>query len=68
MFTKPTLIGVGDATQPELLIGRDTLREMIGDGITINVYGAPGQDVNALANAVAAKIQRQVEARKAGLG
>lgn len=68
LFTRPTIIGVGDATQPELLIGQDTLREMLGGGdITINVYGAPGQDVSRLADIVAAKIQRQVNTRKAGL-
>lgn len=39
LFSSPQLIGVGDAAQPELLIGQDTLEEMLGGrGTTINLY------------------------------
>ena len=33
-------------------------------GVNITVYGAQGQDVNALADVIAGKIQRQVTARR----
>ena len=42
LFTQPTIIGVGDASQPELLIGENKLREILGDrgnniwNITVN--------------------------------
>lgn len=41
LFTQPTIIGVGDAAQPELLIGENKLREMLGGrgniwNITVN--------------------------------
>ena len=42
LFTQPTIIGVGDASQPELLIGENKLKEMLGDrgnniwNITVN--------------------------------
>ena len=38
LFTKPTIIGVGDAAQPELLIGEEKLKQMLGQGVTVNNY------------------------------
>lgn len=38
LFTDPTIIGVGDASQPELLIGTDKLKELVGSGMTVTNY------------------------------
>lgn len=71
LFSSPSIIGVGDARQPELLIGENTLYENIakavgqGRSININVYGAEGQDVNRLAEIVMDKLQMAVERKSA---
>ena len=68
LFTTPQIIGVGDAAQPELLIGEERLKELIGGGeqnITINVYGAKGQDENTLADIIAHKLESKLNRRKA---
>jgi len=73
LFTDPTLIGVGDADQGELLIGEKTLfnmimdavRESTGSNIVINVYGAEGQNVNELARIVMKKMQQAVDKKEA---
>lgn len=76
LFTVPQLIGVGDSAQGELLYGHDSLMRDItsavsqgmGSGerpITVNVYGAEGQNVNELADAVIWKIQHAVEQKGA---
>lgn len=51
LFDSPAIIGVGDAAQPELLIGEDTLfnaiRQAVGDGgynQTINITAPQGLD------------------------
>ena len=54
IFTSPQIIGVGDASQPELLIGTDTLQKLVGGrGVTnyITVNGAenPEQWANRFA-------------------
>lgn len=40
LFDRPTIIGVGDAAQPEMLIGEDTLfgmlKQVVGDGAGFN--------------------------------
>lgn len=67
-FTAPQIIGVGDARQPEILLGEDKLKELVGGRetpINITINAAPGQDANAIANAVAAKLQREVEKERA---
>lgn len=66
-FTTPQIIGVGDANQPELLIGEDKLREIVGGGqpITVNVYGAEGMDVRELADAVANRLMHVMESKEA---
>ena len=38
LFTTPQIIGVGDSPQPELLLGVDKLKELVGDGTTVNNY------------------------------
>lgn len=66
-FTTPQIIGVGDARQPEILIGEDKLKELTGNGMVINmtINGAPGQNVNELADAVAVKLQRELGKKEA---
>lgn len=62
MFTSPTVLGTaagfkgfGDGHGAEIVMGLEKLRELVGStsgDITVNVYGAPGQDVSELAIAV----------------
>ena len=62
------LLGAGEAGS-ETIVGTNSLMAMIrsavggGAGTVINmtVNGAPGQDVNQLANIISVKLQRQVE-------
>ena len=68
LFSTPQIIGVGDAAQPELLIGEDRLKELVSGGeqnIPINVYGAVGQDVNALAEIIEQKLAANINRRRA---
>lgn len=61
MFTDATLFGAGERND-EILYGRNQLMKDIaqatsgGDAFTINVFGAPGMDVNELADAVERRI------------
>ena len=66
-FTTPTIIGVGDARQPELLLGEDKLKELVGGGknITINVYGNEGMNVRELADAVAQRLTHVMNSKEA---
>ena len=38
LFTSPQIIGVGDSSQPELLLGEDKLKELLGGRGTVNNY------------------------------
>jgi len=69
------LLGGGEAGS-EAVVGTKSLMEMIqravdvaGDtnygGVTVNVYGAPGQDVNQLATIIEAKINASVKRKGA---
>ena len=66
-FTSPTIIGVGDATQPELLIGEDKLKELVrgSQPITVNVYGSEGMNVRELADAVAQRLTHVMNSKEA---
>lgn len=72
LFDSPTIIGVGDAAQPELLIGEDTLfnaiRQAVGDGgfnQTINITAPQGLDPAETARLVRNN-SRQMLARMRG--
>lgn len=75
MFTQPTVMqtpsglkGFGDGNGAEVVLGMDKLRELTqGNTVTVNVYAAQGQDVNAIANAVARKIYSGVQSRGAAI-
>lgn len=69
MFNRPTVLqtpygmkGFGDGNGGEIVYGRNNLmrdiRQAVGDtgDITINVYGAEGQNVNQLADAVSRRL------------
>lgn len=74
MFTRPTVLqtpqglkGFGDGAGREVVLSEARLRALAGAGAsyTVNVYGSPGMDVNALADAVQNRLvalQRQKEA------
>lgn len=71
LFTRPTIVGVGDARQPELLLGEDKLRELVGGKpvvVNMTVNGAPGQSETAIANMVMQKIQQAVNRKGAVFG
>ena len=66
-FTSPTIIGVGDAAQPEILIGEDKLRELVrgSQPITVNVYGSEGMNIRELADAVAERLTHVMNSKEA---
>lgn len=70
LFTRPTIVGVGDARQPELLLGEDKLRELVGGNTNVNitVNAAAGQSETAIANMVMQKIQQAVNRKGAVFG
>ena len=63
MFTRPTVLqtpsglkGFGDGNGGEVVLSESRLRSMAGDrSVTINVYGAQGQSIDALAQEVQQK-------------
>ena len=78
MFNRPTVLqtpygakGFGDGTGGEIVYGRNNLmrdiRAAVGDtgDITINVYGAEGQNVNQLADAVSRRLTALQKQRQA---
>ena len=66
-FTSPTIIGVGDARQPEILLGEDKLKELVrgSQPITVNVYGSEGMNVRQLADAVAQRLTHVMNSKEA---
>lgn len=75
IMTKPTLFGGGEAG-PEAIIPLNTFWDKMdrlaevggGDEITINVYAAPGMDVNALAQRVEQRLTMQQRQRNKAYG
>lgn len=74
LFRQPTVLqtpagpkGFGDGAGAEVVLGLNKLQELAGSGSspTINVYAAPGQDVNSIAEAVANKIYNGTMGRRA---
>ena len=74
LFRQPTVLqtpagskGFGDGAGAEVVLGLNKLQELAGSGSspTINIYAAPGQDVNAIADAVASKIYSGTMGRRA---
>ena len=66
IFDSPSVIGVGEAG-PEAVVPLDKLWSKLdaiaaasaqGDGVTINVYAAPGMDINQLAAVVEERLVR----------
>lgn len=65
MFTRPTVLatpngnyGFGDGHGAEIVLGLNKLRELVGStgGTTINIYPAPGANVEQIAQAVEQKL------------
>lgn len=66
IFDEPTIAGIGEAG-PEAVVPLDQLWKKLdaiaaaaggGEGVTINVYAAPGMDINQLAAAVEERLVR----------
>ena len=77
MFASPAIIGVGDAAQPEMLIGRDTLYDNIKRAVNesagmgapvINVYPSQGMNEESLARRIGDILQDLVDEREAVYG
>lgn len=69
IFNQPTVIGVGEK-RPEFVGALDDLREIVREesntaNITMNIYGAEGQDVRKLADIVMDRIQHSIDRREA---
>lgn len=60
LFTEPTIIGVGDAHEGEVLLGESKLRELAGggNGITVNLNYDATDDANDMARDLARNIRR----------
>ena len=69
VFTQPTVIGVAEK-RPEFVGALDDLRDIVREeagphDVTINVYGAEGQDVRTLADIVMERIQHSIDRQEA---
>ena len=64
LFTKPQIIGVGDASQPELLIGEEKLRELVKGNSSnvwnVTVNGAESPELWAKRFVRQAKMQERI--------
>lgn len=62
IFSTPQIIGVGDAAQPEILLGEDKLKKLVGRGPTVTNYitvnGA--EDPEAWASKFAKRIKMEM--------
>jgi len=60
LFTEPTIIGVGDANEGEVLLGEKKLRELAGggNGITVNLNYDASDDANDMVRDLARNIRR----------
>lgn len=72
VFNRPAVIGVGEK-RPEFVGALDDLREIVRDetgsrAVTLNIYGARGQDVEALADIVMDRMQSATDRRRAAYG
>lgn len=72
IFKSPSVIGVGEK-RPEFVGALDDLREIVreesgGGNITLNVYGAEGQNVQALADIVMQRMQLATEQKRRAYG
>ena len=67
IFDSPQLIGVGDAAQPEALLGVNTLQDMVDQAnrpnmnIEMNIYASDGMNTKELAEQVADELQFRVD-------
>lgn len=71
VFTKPTVIGVGDAAEPEILMGQSMLMKALqrGEGeIVLNVYPSQGMDERELAQYVMRELEFAKARRAAAIG
>lgn len=69
IFSRPSIIGVGEK-RPEFVGALDDLREIVREetntaNVTLNVYGAEGQDVRKLADIVMDRIRNNIDRREA---
>ena len=65
LFTTPQIIGVGDAAQPEVLLGEKKLRELVGGGnrAPINVYVSGAENPEDWGRRIARQLNRELRTR-----
>ena len=67
IFDSPQLIGVGDAAQPEALLGVNTLKNMMAEAnrpninVQMSIYASDGMNTKELAERVADELQFRVD-------
>lgn len=72
VFTKPTVIGVGDAAEPEILMGQSMLMKALqsrdDSPIVLNVYPSQGMDEKEIAEYVMRELEFAKARRRAAIG
>jgi hypothetical protein len=72
VFTTPQVIGVGDAREPEILMGQSMLMKALqgrdDNPIVLNVYPSQGMDEKKLAEYVMRELEFAKARRKAAIG